>query len=181
MNFNKKGLLLFLIIAMVIIYIEYENNNLKKYELPSKSILYLDENIFKMYSRKYDTDRDLNRFWGFPKDKKELTTELNQENNITKKNINVIQNYNSICIEKSCYRLLGIHYNYKIPMISLYNKDNKEKVKDYRVEEMLELNITVNKITENSVEFKELTKERKWIFKLFDVNQTKYKPKEIEE
>lgn len=181
MNINKKSVALFVMLAAIIVYMEYEPSKLEDFTLPSKSILHFDETVFNMYHKKYDLVEDSNRYWGFEED---VSVDENlTDTNSSKEETQVTQpdGKNVLCIEGSCYRLLGIHYNYKIPMVTLYNSDLKEKVKDYKTEDILESAIVINKIISNSVEFAEQNTTRKWTFKLFDINETKYKPKETEE
>ena len=186
MNINKKNTLLFALIAIVIIFIKYEPSKLDNYKLDSKAILYLDEVVFEMYHKKYDTNKDLNRYWGYSK---ELSAEeiamrekaLNEKIDKKKTKITYENGKNVLCIIDSCYRLVGIHYNYRTPIVTLYNKDLKEKIKNYKKKDIIDKKVIVNNISSHEVEFINLETDEKYYFEQFDVNQTKYKPKEVQE
>lgn len=179
MKLTNKNLGIFAFIALLIIYAEYSTSKFESYTLPSKSILHLNENLFNSYTKQYKIDKDLNRYWGF---KKEVLEEDKSEDNNSKTIIQITKkkNQNVLCIDSSCYRLLCIHYNTKEALVTLYNKNLKERVKDYKIKESLEHDIVVKSIRSHSVEFIDLNTSRSWKFKIFDVNQTKYIPKEIE-
>lgn len=180
MKINKKSILIFSILALLVTYMQCTSNRPTDYTLPNKSVLYLDETIFELYDKKFDTTKDLNRYWGFAKEKTLLEE---KDFNSTKAKITQVtkdKDKNVLCIKSSCYRLLGIHNNKEKTFVTLYNKDLKEKVKDYTRGETLELDILIADISSNSVIIKDLNSSRTWKFKIFDVNQTKYIPKEIE-
>ena len=181
MILNRKSIYAYVLTAIIIAYVQYEPSKDSNYELPSKSILTLDEKVFKAKEKKQIVDEDTNRFWGY-KDET-VADETLEDTSTSNEQIKVTQpdGKNLLCIGESCYRLLGIHYNYKTPMVTLFNSSLKEKVKNYKQKEILESRIRIKKIYLNRVEFTDLLSEDKWEFNLFDVNQTKYKPKEIEE
>lgn len=191
MKIDKNSVLLAMILAVIIVFIQYEHSKLKDHKLPSKAISSFDETVFDFYHKKYDTDKSLNQYWGY---KKELTAsekeamekaakdaELKAKDDAKRTKVTKPNNENVLCISESCYRLLGVHYKYKTPMITMYNKDLKEKTKNYKNKDLVGLVVRINKIYSNKVEFENLETKEKYYFEQFDVNQTKYKPKEINE
>jgi len=181
MKLSNKVMLFYLIITLIIVYVEFNSSILKEYKLPSKSVLTLNKKIFGIYQKESSTVGNLNEIWGVSR---EIIVVDTNESNLSKasKITEVIKEKkkNVLCIKKSCYRLLGVHYNKKRAFVTLYNKNLKEKVKDYKIKDNLESNIFVKNITLNHVDFKEINSTREWSFETFDVNQTKYLPKEID-
>lgn len=178
MNLNRRNILTFSLFLLLVFFMEYKSAKFDKFELPSKTVLSLDDKIFDMFKQKYKTNRDFNRYWGFSEEKAKMDI---KENNTTTRLLKVTkkEGENRLCIASSCYRLLGIHYINSNAIVTLYNKKFKKRVKDYSLHETLEANITIDAISSHSVLFKELNSSRSWKFKLFDVNQTKYKPKDV--
>jgi hypothetical protein len=168
-------------LVFTVFYSEYEFFDSKDYNLPSKAIEEFNENIFKMYSKEYNTSVDTNPFWGFAK-QIIVSDSINEASNPTcQTEITQKAGTNILCIASSCYRLLGIHYKNSKVSITLYNKDMKERIKIYNELDFLQDGVVVDKISSYAVDLKDINSGRKWYFKIFDVNQTKYKPKEIEE
>lgn len=178
MNLDKTGLTLFTILALLIAYIEYEPVKFNNTELPTKTVLDIDIKTFEMFNKKHDINKNLNRYWGLAEEVAIKETIIDDNNTIQ---ITQPNGKNVLCINKSCYRLLGIHHNETISIVTMYNQDLKEKVKNYTTKEILESKIFIDKITHDTVEFVDLTTSQRWNFKIFDVNQTRYKPKEIKE
>ena len=172
MNINKKILSIYLAIFLFVFYNTYKSMHQNRYNLPSKAILSFTDKPFLEYQTIYSTDGDFNHYWGFPKDI--ATIIIKKDTNNTKKT-QVIQpnGKNILCIKKSCYSLIGIYNN----QVTLYNKDTKPKIQDFTKDEKINNIIKITKITSHKVFFKELTSKQNFIFKIFDVNQTKYKPK----
>lgn len=183
MSINKKRVFLFAFIALVIIFFEYSSSSPKAYKLPSSNILHLNKNVFNSYSRTYLINKDLNKYWGFLEEKK-LKKNLDKNKTLLDKKteVKVMQekDTNVLCVQESCYRLLGIHHEKNRYFATMYNKDFDEKVQDYQTHENLGYGIVIKKIRLHSVEFLDENSTRRWGFKIFDVNKTKYKPKELE-
>ena len=174
---NKMIILVSILAAIAILINQYNISDISTYTKPQKEILDLDKTIFEMYQKQYNIVNSQNTYWGIKEDI-EILPDI-KDLNITTKLTLVTKNKNVICIEQSCYRLLGIYQDKGVFSVSLYNKDLKYKIKTYIKKEQLELDVIVSDIKQNKVEFLDINSTRRWNFKIFDVNQTKYKPKDI--
>ena len=174
---NKMIILDSILAGIGILINQYNISDISTYKKPQKEILDLDKTIFEMYQKQYNIVNSQNTYWGI-KDGIEILSDI-KDLNITTKLTLVTKDKNLLCIEKSCYRLVGIHQDKGLFSVSLYNKDLKHQIKTYVKKEKLELNIIISDIKQHKVEFLDINSSRKWDFKIFDVNQTKYKPKDI--
>jgi len=180
LNIKKQNLIIFLLLLITVFFLKYEFKDEGNYKLPIKNIFYIDEEVFNMYNKHYDIEKKRNIYWGFSK--KISIDEVVNEKSFDADEIIVSQKEgdNVLCIESSCFRLIGIHHNAKVSSVTLYNKDFKEKVKVFTANSMLKNSIIVGKIESHKILFKDLNSSREWQFEIFDVNDTKYKPKEID-
>lgn len=174
----KKSTFLFILIAISIVYSAIAPPDVTSFQKPPKDIAVLGEETFSLFAIRLELDREFNRFWGFnPVEKKaedEAQKAVVKVTNDRDKNI--------LCIEKSCYRLIGIFQTEGEKMITLFNSELKKKLNSYTTDDVIEANITIKSIADTLVEFEDISdEERKWHFKIFDINQTKYKVKEIEQ
>ncbi len=181
MNINKKYLLLYAVIVTLIIIKEYGFFSAKSRVTLSKPVLTLQMSLLQSYLQTYDDNRSLNYFWGFTKEKKVIITDVNKTKEELKTGVRIKQEKNKLCIDAICYSLIGIHYSKNSSFVTLYNKEATKKIKDYTTSDTLEANITIAEIKNNSVIFQSQNKTKSWKFKLFDVNTTKYKPKDTNE
>lgn len=176
MQLNKKYLS-YLVVITVIFFSSYQFKVPNQYKSNKKIVEKFDDTSFNSYLKVVDSNETYSKFWGItPKIVK--TEELNTSIKLVE--VSQKDSQNVLCISKSCYRLLGINYSLGKFSIILFNKDKKVKVKSYLIQDTLESSIYVDSINSNSATFKDLNSSREWQFKIFDVNQTKYKPKEIE-
>lgn len=175
---NKKFILVYFIIAMMIAYIEFSTTSKDAYTKPLKTKLILDKSKFESYTKQYDIDDNLDKQWDVYEkkkvQKKKLEQTVQKTNDITQP-----KDKNILCINESCYRLVGIYNEKDKSFITLFNKNNEKKLKTYHKNMIIESLLKITMITTNSVEFRELNTTNKWYFRLFDVNQTKYKPRKI--
>ncbi len=175
---NKKQLLIYISVLIIIIVNQYSLSKDIEYSKMDKEILDLNTTIITMHQIQYETDDNLDIYWNFSSKKKEpVVKPIEKINNII--SIEKIKNKNILCIEKSCYRLIGIYQQRNTLIISLYNSKLKIKLKTFNINDKLESTVLISNIQSNTIEFSDLNSTRKWYFKTFDVNQTKYKPKEI--
>ena len=125
-----------------------------------------------------DSNFSINKLWKIfiPKPKiikKEEVVDINKT-----KPIEVTLEKKTLCIEKKCFRLLGIFLD-KQYASSFYVKDAKTKVQTFHVGEKINSSIKITNIDKNSVVFKDINSSREWRIKMFDINSSKYKPKEF--
>ena len=136
----------------------------------------LKEKQFDSWFKTFDANASRNRVWGLPSavkiKKKPTPTAIKKLTPVSKK-----AGENKICIDKSCYRLLAIKNIDKNFEALFYNRDFKEKVQLFEANSSLEKGIFVKKITVSHVFLEDNSSDRRWEFKMFDVNTTQYKPK----
>ena len=176
---KKKMLLFYLVLASMIILNEFSQTSEEIYQKPQKPILSLDTQSLDAYTRKHSADENLNTFWGIPLESKKTNVVKTDENQTKTMDIKKTPGQNQICIEESCYRLVGIHKEANRFYATLYNKESNESLKSYTLGDNLKSKIKIANITTNSVKLEDLNSKDTWYFKIFDVNQTKYRPKEI--
>ena len=176
---NKKVLVFYLFVICIVIYFEFYSTQKIDMTGIQKPILNIDKTYIDLYRLRYDENLSLNHFWGM-KDKKPKKKKIKKEKNKLK-TIKKEKGKNVLCISESCYRLLGIHFEKNTPYITLYNKNIKEKIKDYKTNDILENRIKIQQIKIDEVLLKDINSSGIWKFEIFDVNKTKYKPKDINE
>ena len=175
---NKKTIFIYLLIVGLIILDEYSHQTHPRYIPQSKKILSLNSTILKSYKDSSDTNRSFNKYWGVPEEKIVLKS-VKPKQKEKKVMIKKIKDKNILCIEKSCFSLIGIYQKNGKFSVMLYNKDLKDKLKSYKIHDILKSKVSITDISSDTVQFAEINATNRWDFKIFDVNQTKYKPKEI--
>ncbi|MEA3521616.1 MAG: hypothetical protein U9R50_01435 [Campylobacterota bacterium] len=136
------------------------------------------EERFAPWLYQYDENISQNFHWGLPQAKPTLLQETNET--ILKSTLVKVEkkeHQNLLCIEESCYRLLSIARTDQDYEAILYNANKKKKIKAYHLNTFLEKGIFIDDISNFKVSFEDNSSQRKWQFKIFDVNQTQYKPK----
>lgn len=119
-----------------------------------------------------NTNSNTNKYWSLKEVKK--IKEIKKEKSLV---LNITQKGNTICISKSCYKLVGIFKKEDKYFVTLYCKDKKKRLKDYTSGEVIENNIKIGSISSKEVELVSFTDSKKWYFKIFNVEAQKYKPK----
>lgn len=134
-----------------------------------------DINFSKFWSTNLDTNLNFNQLWDVStkeKIKKIIKSDIDEVQISTKNKM--------ICIDKSCYTLLAIAQSGFETKALLFNAKLKPKIQGFPVNSILEEQLKIINIDDYSVVFEELNRSHTWKLKIFDVNITKYKPKEIE-
>jgi hypothetical protein len=175
-------ILLYLFLLLLIVAVEYQESDIPpqrisnhKYEIKENKAL---EGLFLEYIEPLDSNISLNKLWKIlPPKVKKVKKIVVKDKNKTKR-LKVTLKEKTICIEKKCFRLLGIFLD-KQYASSFYVKDAKEKVQTFKVGERLSQGVQINKIEKNTIVFNEMNTTREWHIKLFDINSSKYKPKEF--
>ncbi|HIP13645.1 MAG TPA: hypothetical protein EYG73_13135 [Arcobacter sp.] len=177
---NSVWILLYVTLLIAVVYFEYKNSNkitsdssVHKYKIEQNKRL--DTYVLE-YIKSLSLTSVSDKQWGivFNKVKKE-------ENNETKR-LTVIVKDKTLCIEEKCFRLIGLVFDDKKKyQVSLFNKNLKNKIKLFRVNETVVSTVCIKKITQRMVSFVDKNSSRTWKIKLFDINTSKYKPKDIKE
>ena len=113
---------------------------------------------------------------------KKVNKKINKKVDLVKKisKVLVILKNKTLCIEKECFKLLGIFQRGHHDYASFYNKNSKKTVKDFLAGEIINRSIKIKSIVKKSIVFSDINSTREWSINLFDVNSSKYKPKEFE-
>ncbi len=179
---NKIVYLLYGFIAFLVALMTYSFYGSSKRTVVEKTIKSFKSNTVKMYQEQFNTNQAFGYLWGIKEPKKKRDT----NKTVILKDINtsivpVIKEKNKICIAKSCYTLLGFYYRAGVPYISFYSKEFKKGLKEFSTHQVLSKTIYIKEIKHNELFLADKNSTRKWQFQLFDVNATKYKPKENNE
>lgn len=173
---TDKKYIIYALLVLIVFLAAYEFRDVKEYTTKEKIIKKFDEDSFNIYLKTDELNTTYARYWGFAP----IIVDKN-ESNSTKVLLEIVkkENENVLCISASCFRLIGIYHDVNHSYITLFNPKLKEKVKSYRAKEILENSVLIDHIYNDSVALKDLNSTRNWEFKIFDVNDSKYKPKEI--
>lgn len=177
---SRVWIFLYVLLLLLLFFWEFQtreyppqSSRLYTYEIQKNSRL---DQLIQAYMQSSEADGGFNEQWGivFKKVKKE-PIELN-----TTKLTEVTLKDKTICIEQMCFKLLGIFYQNDSSYASFYNKNSKEKVHAFLEEEILNSSIKIKSIVQKNIFFEDVNSTRKWKMTLFDINSSKYKPKEFE-
>ena len=180
MNLTNRYKFYIVIISLLVViefvsFMEKPNLVPKEIDLPTSS----DTDILKQYIQIYDENKSYNSLWNIKEEivKKEIE-DINETTKETK--VTLDKKEKKICIEDECFRLLGFKSVDKNSSISLYNPKSKKRICSYAKGDEIMDGIYVEGLSGSKVIYGDYNSSRKWQLKLFDVNKTKYKPKDIE-
>lgn len=179
---NKIVYLLYGFIAFLVALVAYNFYGSSKRIIVGKTIKSLNTHTIKMYQERFDTNQTFGYLWGI----KDLKKKIDTNKTIILKDINttilpVTKEKSKICIANNCYRFLGFYYRAGVPYISFYSKKFKKRLKEFSLHQTLFKSIYIKEIKQNKLFLADKNSTREWKFELFDVNATKYKPKENNE
>jgi len=176
----KWGFIL-LLVMFFISYREYLLDDGHTYQKPPSIFNELNTSVFKTFLKQPKTDRSVAHLWGLQGRSKDIKKDLLDENQtqeqIKSKGPEITQTQNALCIEKSCYRLLGF-YKKNRDYVSFFNKDIEPHIQTITKGDNLNNFVELESINKNTITLGEINTTRKWKFSLFDVNTTKYIPKQ---
>jgi len=179
---NKFYILVYILLAFMTFFIAYNFYTTKNRQVNKKTILNLKNNAFSRYKEDFNMSRNFGYIWGLQNQQVKVDeNETNETAVIATKILTVTQNKSSLCVKKDCFRFLGLFYKKNRPYISLYNKSFKHKINDFTIGENIAYTLYIKEIEHNEALLGDTNSSREWKFKLFDVNTTKYKPKDINE
>jgi len=179
---NRKIFLLYLFVLCIVVLLAYNRYTSKQNISVSKTILPLPKQTVTIYKKQFDTNRSFGYIWGIANEKKKTEMVATKDEHKHKKHeLHITQDKSSICIEKSCYRLLGIYHKGKVAYISFYSKTFKKGIKDFTLHEKLDKSLYIKSVKDTTLVIADKNSSKEWRFKLFDVNATKYRPKDTNE
>lgn len=183
MNNNKLFILLYLLLLLLMFWMEFRASEITVESISNRDYR-IDENpkldeIFQEYQKPLGFNK-MNVQWGIVIKKIKPKETVNLKDSDKNSLLEVIVKDKTLCIEKECFKLLGIFSSQDVSYATFYNKKSKKKVKTFMVGEILTSTIKIETIVRKKVLFKDINSSRMWHIKLFDVNSSKYKPKEFE-
>ena len=178
---NKFLLYFYIVVIVLVVFLSYNYYSNKKNTVNKKIILLYNDDIFKEYKKTFDLNQSFAYIWGLSEAKKKIINEdINKSIDINT-SIVIKKNKSSLCVNKDCFRFLGLYNKKNDLFVSLYNKNFKSKIKNFIKDENIAYTLYVKNIYKNTVIVADTNSSDEWNFKLFDVNATKYKPKDINE
>jgi hypothetical protein len=145
----------------------------------ARAIAQPDDRIWRHYLAPLDVNGSYAYVWGMktPEKREENATRSPEESNATKRSEVVLEGH-TVCIEGVCFRLLGVYYENASPFAMFYSDIFERGLRAMTRGECLHDAVCIGRITPNRVTMEERNGSRSWAFELFDVNATKYKPKD---
>jgi len=177
MNTQAKWALFVLLAMLFISYKQFMLEDQHFYEKPPSSCKELNTTIFETFLKQPKSDIAVAHLWGLKENNQKVQNMSSEKTNTPKETqTKITQSKNLLCIEESCYRLLGF-YKQNRSYVSFFNNDREPKIVNIAIGESLDSTVTLSSIDKNTIILDEIDGDRSWEFKLFDVNSTKYRPK----
>ena len=179
---NKLVYFLYAFTALMVVLLAYNFYGKTKRTVTDRTIKTLNSQTIKMYQKQFNTNQAFGYLWGIQelKEKSDINKTVNQTD-INTTILPVTQEKGKICIADNCYRFLGFYYKEGVPFISFYSKNFKKGLQDFTLQQTLDKTLYIKEIKHNRLFIADTNSSREWQFQLFDVNATKYKPKENNE
>jgi hypothetical protein len=182
---NKLIYGVYIFVSLVVILLAYNWYGSTQRATASKSLKSLNTKSIKMYQEEFDTNRSFGYLWGIKNAEKKsdvnITQAMKNQNDENSTELLVTQEKSKLCIDKKCYRFVGIYHKAGVAYISFYSKEFKKGLQDFRLNQTLDKTLYIKKIKHNRLFLADKNSTREWQFHLFDVNATKYKPKDNNE
>lgn len=177
-----KHFLLYVIIVILSIFSEYKYSSNLKYESQQKKIYkFQNEKVLSNYSYYFDQNITYGIFWDMENEELLLKNGQDSSKQQKKFKIKFDSTKDSICINTSCNKLLAVKFIEKEPYVIFYNETLNKKIFSLKKGDLLDDYLRVEDILNTKVVIKEPETDNSWTIKLFDVNQTKYLPKDKNE
>jgi len=183
-------LILFLVFLYSIIFYFNHLFLVKKREVYlsdiNKSIINIEEKIVINSEEIYPSTYNI---WGLNRSKlleereNKIKSRLEEDNKITnnksfEENINI--NHKTICIDKKCWKFLGVFTMNNTRNVTLLSLGKQEKLETFKKGDILLDSLVIRSIEENRMVVFHSKKEKVFILKLFDINISAYYPTKIQ-
>jgi len=184
MKKNSLLILSYFLLLSYLAFVEFKEPSIDSFSLFNNE-LSLEENSrnFSMWTQKYnDKNSSINRIWAIKElKKKPKKIEKKIKKKITLVEVTQDKKSKTLCIATKCFKLVGIFSDSKGRYCaSLYNSKTKPSLKNFYRNDKVDLTIMIKKIIHDSIVFEDINSTREWSIKLFDINSSKYKPKDFE-
>jgi len=171
---NKSMIFVYLFFFFVTVFIAYNSYSNSAAKMQSKLIKELNTSMIQEYQTKFAELPDFNYLWGVKLSKKKEKKEKKEVAQIKKVK-------KKICIGKKCYRFLGLYFKEHQAYVTFYSKEFKKGLKDFRIGEVLVKPLVIKELHKNNLYIENNNTKKVWKFDFFDVNTSKYRPKDINE
>ena len=172
----------YIFLSFIVVLLAYNFYTQTSRAIADKAIKPLNSQIIEMYQEQFDTNKTYGYLWGIEDLQKKSDTNQTVDFKDTNTSIlTITQENGKICIAENCYRFLGFYYKAGAPFISFYSKNFKKGLKEFTLHQTLDATLYIKEIKHNRLFIADTNSSREWQFQLFDVNATKYKPKENNE
>jgi len=176
---SKLGIYIALTLLMYLSVYKFFDK--EDYISTKRDILKFDKDIFDKRMSKLTVNEYFNYLW-LEKNNNILENNMNDLNKGKKGNLINIKKPYTICINSNCFRLIAILKKNNIAYAAFYSKQfPKDHIKLFNESTQLYNNLIIKKVFDDSVVFSEYNTTQKWKIFLFDVNASKYKPKDSNE
>jgi len=182
MPFKKQILLLSFGLGIVFLF-AYDFFPTREYATHEKDILQVDSKSFERFTKVFDTNRSFAYMWGI----KEKVVTVKEQNSTKESDTNtttytIKKEKNKLCIDANCYRFLGMYHKKDKKYVVFYSKIvPNNHIIAISSKEVLQEPLYLKEIKQNHFTVAQNNTTNEWQFDIFDVNVTKYKPKDINE
>jgi len=188
---NRMFFLLYLVVLLLLyrneFFVEHSNHGSNGMQTENAFESSFIDNTFNAYKKELNVTNSSNLLWNIAPEKKKVEKKVeNKDNNksVTKKPIVVKIKKRTICIEKECFRLIGVFFKKNHYWATFYSKSFKQNfqggyIKTFKEAMSIFSEIQIKKITKQEILFKDTNSSRSWKIKLLDINLSKYRPKEF--
>jgi len=180
---NSIPLLAQLFFISIVAFFSYKtfNDDINTFS-KSKYIKELNTTLFLQNQKTFPMLKDFSYIWGIKMPKKTIEKKKKaNDKKKKKKTLKITKKKNQICVDKNCYRFLGLYYKKDKLYITFYSKKFKKRIKDFSLGEELVKPLYLKEFKENRLYIKDKQNNKTWYFDFFNVNTKKYKPKDINE
>ena len=174
---NNPALLIYGLTVFVVVFLAYNRYDKTRNIQTDKAIVPLDSHTIDMYRTQYDINQSFGYLWGVGEPKRKTSVKPKRRK-VPKRRVK--QKHNTLCIAESCYHFLGIFYRGGVPYISFESKRFKKGFQDFTLHQTLDSTLYIKSIQNDRIILAERNTSNEWVFHLFDVNVTQYKPKRIQ-
>jgi len=188
MPIKPSTLLLYGIGILAIGFLSLNTYSSIKTAIPLKDIESFERSKVQNYLTPLDTNGSFTYMWGITEDEVFYDTATNNShtagNRKKEKKVRVKKEKNRLCINKKCFRILGVYEKNGQKFVTLSHTKFKGGMRSFKEGEILIDPIKIDRIDHATVSFSNIFQKengKSWKFDFFDTNITKYKPKDTNE
>ncbi len=172
--------LIYLLLAVLVVLWSVNFYRSKPLPQTQKTIAELNEKVWDHYLNPIETNCSIRHIWGLkpkaPKSPKNPPKVVKPKETSHKPTVKKRE----ICLDKICYRLLGLYEKNQQYRAVFYTNNPKyphAKIKEYHQGDLLFDHIYIKEISLSEIVLEDKLSQELWDFQVFYVNPNKYKPK----